>query len=74
MFLHLGVGTTRAINKCIAAIQALELRKFKQNARKMFDSFGRKIQRTIPLTLQIHILYIMSFTKPDSFFYRRNFD
>ena len=40
MFLHLGVGTTRAINKCIAAIQALELRKFKQNARKMFDSFG----------------------------------
>ena len=39
MFLHLGVGTTRAINKCIA-IQALELRKFKQNARKMFDSLG----------------------------------
>ena len=30
--LHLGVGTTRAINKCTKA-QALEVRKFKQNAQ-----------------------------------------
>ena len=33
--LHLGVGTTRAINKCTTT-QAVEVRKFKQNARKNF--------------------------------------
>ena len=33
--LHLGVGTPRAINKCTKT-QALVVRKFKQNARKMF--------------------------------------
>ena len=32
--LHLGIGTTKAINKCTTT-QALEVRKFKQNARKV---------------------------------------
>ena len=30
--LHIGVGTTRAINKC-TTMEALEVRKFKQNAQ-----------------------------------------
>ena len=33
--LYLGVGTTRATNKCTAT-QTLEVRKFKQNTRKIF--------------------------------------
>ena len=32
--LHIAVGTTRAINKC-TTIQALEVRKFKQNAQTL---------------------------------------
>ena len=59
--LHLAVGTTRGMNKCTTTL-ALEVRRFKQNALRFL------IKRLIPLTLQIHTLYIMSLTKPDSFF------
>ena len=45
--LHRGVGTTRAIKKCTTT-QALEVRKFKQNAQKFLihlvhSSFQRRI-------------------------------
>ena len=61
--LHLGVGTTRAINKCTTT-KAIEVRKFRQNAQKMLVHFVEKFQTKIPLKLQIHTLYIVSFTKP----------
>ena len=61
--LHLRVGTTRAINKCTTT-KAIEVRKFRQNAQKMLVHFVEKFQTKIPLKLQIHTLYIVSFTKP----------
>ena len=55
--LPLGSRTARAINK-YTTTQALEVRKFKQNAQKCLIHLIEKLKE----------LYIMSFTKPDSFF------
>ena len=52
-----GLRTARAINK-YTTTQALEVRKFKQNAQKCLIHLVEKLKEP----------YIMSFTKPDSFF------
>ena len=46
--LHLGIGTIKAINKCTTT-QALEVRKFKQNARKVFLNLVEKLKERSPL-------------------------
>ena len=40
--LYFGVRTTRAMNKCTTT-QTLEVRKFKQNARKFFIHLVKKL-------------------------------
>ena len=67
--LHLGVRTTRITNK-FTTTQTLEVRKFKQNARKFLIHLIGKLKEHSPLKLETHTLYIMSFIKPDSFFQR----
>ena len=41
--IYLGVGTTRAINKCTTT-HALEVRKFKQNAQKFLIHLVEKLK------------------------------
>ena len=41
--LHLGVRTTRAINKCTTT-QVLDVRKFKQNAQKSLIHLVKKLK------------------------------
>ena len=46
--LHLGVGTTRTVNKCITT-QTLEVRKFKKNARKFSIHLVEKLKERSPV-------------------------
>ena len=50
--------------------RAPEVRKFKQNAQKCLIHLVEKLKEQSSQRLQMHTLYIMSFTKPDSFFER----
>ena len=54
--LHLGVGTTGAINKCTTT-QALEVRKFKQNAQKFLIHLVEKLKERSRLRYK-HTHYI----------------
>ena len=55
--LQLGVGTTRAINKCTTT-QALEVRKFKQNARKFLIHLVGKLNNDLPYVTNTHIYHV----------------
>ena len=54
--LHLGVEAARAINKCITT-QALEVGKFRQNARKcLIHSVEKLKERSPPYVTNTHII------------------
>ena len=53
--LHLGIGTIRAIKKCTTT-QALEVRKFKQNARKFFIHMVEKLKERLPTLVVVNRL------------------
>ena len=43
----------------------IEVRKFKTNVRNFLVTLGQKIERKIPITLQIHSIHFFTLTNPD---------
>ena len=44
---------------------AVEVRKFKTNARNVLVHLIKKIERKIPITLQIHCIHVFTLTNPN---------
>ena len=44
---------------------AIEVQKFKTNARNFLVALGQKIERKVPITLQIHSIHFFTLTNPN---------